>query len=112
MRDALTRSASMAGAVASALAASACCVGPLLFAMLGLGGAGFLVAMEPYRPVFTAVTVLLLGLGFYVTYRRPKVDDCACELPRTNRVGRGMLWVAAGVSGVALISPSLITYLF
>ena len=112
MRDDLTRSASMAGAVASALAASACCVGPLLFAMLGLGGAGFLVAMEPYRPVFTAVTVLLLGLGFYVTYRRPKVDDCACELPRTNRVGRGMLWVAAGVSGVALISPSLITYLF
>jgi len=112
MRDDLTRSASMAGAVASALAASACCVGPLLFAMLGLGGAGFLVAMEPYRPVFTAVTVLLLGLGFNVTYRRPKADDCACELPRTNRVGRWMLWVAAGMSGVALISPSLITYLF
>lgn len=112
MRDDLTRSASMAGAVASALAASACCVGPLLFAMLGLGGAGFLVALEPYRPVFTAITVLLLGLGFYVTYRRPKVDDCACELPRANRVGRWMLWVAGGVSGVVLIFPSLVPYLF
>lgn len=112
MRDDLTRSASMAGAVASALAASACCVGPLLFAMLGLGGAGFLVALEPYRPIFTAFTVLLLGLGFTVTYRRPKVDDCACELPRGNHVGRWMLWVAAGVSGVALIFPSLVPYLF
>jgi len=112
MRDDLTRSASMVGAVASALAASACCVGPLLFAMLGLGGAGFLVALEPYRPVFTTVTVLLLGSGFYVTYRRPKADDCGCELPRANRVGRWMLWAAAGMSGVALIFPSLVPCLF
>ena len=75
MRDDLTRSASMAGAVASALAASACCVGPLLFALLGLGGAGFLVAREPYRPVFPAFPVLLPGLGFCVPYRRPHADE-------------------------------------
>lgn len=112
MGDELARSASMAGAVFSALAASACCAGPLLFAMLGLGGAGALVALEPYRPIFTGTTVLLLGLGFFVTYRRPKLDDCACELPRTNRVGRWMLWIVTGVSGLALLFPSLVPYLF
>jgi hypothetical protein len=33
----------MAGAVVSAFLASACCIGPLLFAALGLGGAALLV---------------------------------------------------------------------
>ncbi len=45
------------GAVLSAFLASACCVGPLVFALLGLGGAGFLVKFEPYRPYFAVVKV-------------------------------------------------------
>jgi mercuric ion transport protein len=109
-----TRNASLAGAVVSALAASACCIGPLAFAMLGLGGAGFLVAMEPYRPVFTVVTLGLLGVGFYTTYRSQpaQADDCGCESPNTNRFGRWMLWGATGVALLALASPSLIPHLF
>lgn len=108
------RNASLAGAVLSAVAASACCIGPLAFAMLGLGGAGFLVAMEPYRPIFAVVTLGLLGVGFYTTYRprAAKIDDCGCEMPMTNRVGRWTLWGASGVAMLALLSPSLIPYLF
>ncbi len=109
MRGDAARSASLAGAVVSAVAASACCVGPLVFALLGLGGAGFLLALEPYRPLFTVITVLLLGVGFVVTYRQPTVDDCDCPLPRT---GRWMVWVAAGAAGVALILPFLVPHLF
>ena len=63
MQTDATRNASLTGAVLSAVAASACCIGPLAFAMLGLGGAGFLVAMEPYRPIFTTVTLGLLVLA-------------------------------------------------
>jgi mercuric ion transport protein len=59
-----TRNASLGGAIAAAVAASACCIGPLVFALLGIGGAGFLVALEPYRPVFTVVTVGLLSIGW------------------------------------------------
>jgi len=114
MRSESTRNVSLAGAVASAVAASACCIGPLAFAMLGLGGAGFLVAMEPYRPLFTVLTLGLLGIGFFVTYRpqQAAADDCDCEMPKTNRFGRWMLWGATGVAMLALISPSLIPYLF
>ena len=88
--------ATMAGAVGSAFLASACCIGPLLFAALGLGSAGLLIKLEPYRPYFTAVTLATLGAGFWFTYRKPKVtagDDCGCDKPKTNRLGRVLLWV-------------------
>ena len=92
------RLGSVAGAIAAAFLASACCVGPLVFALLALGGAGLLVKFEPYRPYFIVLTFALLGTGFYFTYRKPKAtaegDDCGCPAPRTNRVGRIMLWVA------------------
>ncbi len=102
--------AANAGAITSAFVASACCVGPLVFALLGLGGAGLLVKFEPYRPYFMTLTFALLGTGFYFTYRKPKAavaaagtsagvdgDACGCPAPRTNRAGRVMLWVATAL---------------
>lgn len=41
-----------AAAVFTGLLASACCIGPLVLAILGIGGAGLLVKFEPYRPYF------------------------------------------------------------
>ncbi len=95
--------ATIAGAVVSAFLASLCCLGPLLLALLGLGGAGLLVKFERYRPYFMVLTLGLLGLGFYFTYRKPKVaaaagvqsgPECDCEHPKANRLGKVMLWVA------------------
>jgi len=111
--------ASLAGAVSAALAASACCIGPLLFALAGIGGAGFLIALEPYRPVLTVATLGMLGVGFYFTYRRPipssgegLAADCGCERPRTNRTGRALLWVATVLVVLALGFPFVTPYLF
>lgn len=121
MNDTKTR-ASLGGAIAAAFAASACCIGPLIFALLGIGGAGFLVALEPYRPLFTVLTVGLLGFGFYMTYRKPAAvpiaaggadaDDCGCEMPETNKTGKRLLWVATGLVAIALVFPMLTPYLF
>ena len=87
------------GAIFSAFIASACCVGPLILALLGLGGGALLVKFEPYRPYFMVVTFALLGTGFWLQYRKPKAvvvegDACGCPTPRTNRAGKIMLWVA------------------
>ena len=123
MKDDIARNVSLGGSVAAALAASACCVGPLVFALLGIGGAGFLVALEPYRPVFTVLTVGLLGAGFYLTYRSPvnvsaaagaelSGEDCGCEMPKTKRAGKRMLWGATGLVAVALLFPYFTPYLF
>lgn len=51
--------ASVGGAIVAAFAASLCCLGPLIFAALGLGGAGLLVKFEAYRPYFAALTLVL-----------------------------------------------------
>ena len=114
--------AASAGAVLSAFLASACCIGPLIFALLGLGGAGLLVKFEPYRPYFLAITFALLGTGFYFTYRNPRVSAsatsgadaaaCDCPAPRTNRAGRIMLWVATVLVVGFLIFPYLVPVLF
>jgi mercuric ion transport protein len=112
--------ASVGGAIVAAFASSLCCVGPLLFAALGLGGAGLLVKLEAYRPYFAALTLVLLGAGFYFTYRRPRLAPegaaggpaCDCELPRANRLGRVMLWIAAAVVAGLLGFPYLAQVLF
>src|SRR5260370_38570868 len=90
--------ASAAGAVLAALGASLCCIGPLAFAIVGVGGAGLLVKFEAYRPYFTLATVGLLGLGFYFSYRPRRIAEdaragpqCGSEHPRTTRLGQVML---------------------
>ena len=92
--------ATMAGAVISAFLASACCIGPLVLALIGLGGTGLLIKLEPYRPYFTVATLAALGAGFWFTYRKPKLvegDDCGCEHPKSNRLGKVLLWVVTVV---------------
>lgn len=107
--------ASAGGAVVSAFLASLCCLGPLVFALLGIGGAGLLVKFEPYRPYFMAATLALLGAGFYFTYRKPKPlagPDCDCEHPKANRVGRALLWIATVMVIGFLAFPYLAPHLF
>lgn len=112
--------ASIGGALVAAFASSLCCLGPLLFAALGLGGAGLLVEAEAYRPYLAALTIVLLGAGFYLTYRRPGPAPaaaaagpaCDCELPRVNRFGRVMLWIATVLVAGFLGFPYLARVLF
>lgn len=103
-------------AVLTAIVASACCIGPLVLAVLGIGGAGLLLKLEPYRPYFIAITIGLLGVGFCVTYRKPKAvasgAECTCERPRIHRFGKAMLWVATALALLALAFPYLAARLF
>lgn len=105
---------SLGGAVLAALAASSCCLGPLVLAALGIGGAGAMAALSSYRPYILGVTAVLLASGFYLTYRKPRHaasgDVCGCEkpLPRTGRAGRLGLWTATVLVLVFAAAPSLI----
>lgn len=111
---------SVGGAIVAGFAASLCCLGPLIFAALGIGGAGLLVKFEAYRPYLAVLTLALLGSGFYFTYRRPKAaavaaaggPACDCEIPTANRFGRVMLWVATVVVAGFLAFPYLAPHLF
>ncbi|HVI90614.1 MAG TPA: mercuric transporter MerT family protein [Dongiaceae bacterium] len=88
-----------AGGILGAIAASSCCVIPLLLFSLGIGGAwiGNLTALAPYKPIFVAVTTGLLGYGFYAVYWKPKracAADAACARPLPNRLVKFSLWLA------------------
>ncbi|WP_242392131.1 mercuric transporter MerT family protein [Anaeromyxobacter oryzisoli] len=112
--------ASIGAAIAAAFAASLCCIGPLVLAALGLGGAGLLVKLEAYRPYLAVLTVGLLGAGFYLTYRHPRPAGagasgspaCDCTVPTAHRFGRVALWVATVVIAVFLAFPYLAGILF
>lgn len=86
------RLGSVASALVAALLTSACCIGPVAFALLGIGGASALVRFEPWRPYLTTATLALLATGIYFTYRRPKRSDaCDCDRPRRGRL---VLWIS------------------
>lgn len=93
-----TRGSLAAGALA-ALGASACCAGPLILLLLGVGGgwASRLIALEPYSPYLTALTLLFLGAAFYNLYwRRPAcAPDESCSVRPVVRNQRLVFWFVA-----------------
>lgn len=102
---------SIGAALLAALAASSCCLGPVLLAALGLGGAGLFAGIAAYRPCMLAVTAAFLGLGFYLSYRKPKAvegDACGCDVPKSRRMPRILLGVATITTGLVAASPSLL----
>jgi mercuric ion transport protein len=87
------------GGILGALAASSCCIVPLVLFSLGIGGAwiGNLTALAPYKPLFVAGTTGVLGYGFYLVYWKPRwtcADDAACARQVPNRFVQFSLWIA------------------
>ena len=108
------RSVTLWGSMAGGILASACCIGPVVFALLGVSGAVLAQRLEPLRTYLLVLTYGLLGGAFYLTYR-PKEPACApgeeCEMPRANRAGKAMLWVAAVVVILSTTFPWYAEYL-
>jgi len=85
-----------AGGIFGALAASSCCIVPLVLFSLGVSGAwiGNLTAMAPYKPIFIVITLGFLGYGYWLVYRKPKAcaDGATCARPLPNRLVKTALW--------------------
>ena len=113
MNPAALRMGTLLGSIATAVLASACCVGPFVFALLGLGGAGLLMKMEPFRPAFSLLTLGLLAAGHVVSWRarRTSGPDCGCPRPASQRAGRVLLWGATVLVAALLCFPYLAPYL-
>ncbi|GAB6061881.1 mercuric transporter MerT family protein [Deferrisoma palaeochoriense] len=92
------------GAVAAAVLASACCIGPLLAVFAGITGAAALARLEPYRPWFAALMVVFLGYGFYRAYWRPWRGEACCT-PASLRVQRVILWIATVLAAALFWFP-------
>ena len=98
------------GGVLGALAASSCCIVPVVLFSLGATGAwiGNLASLAPYQPVFVTVTAGFLGTGFYMVYRGPKaasVQGAPCARPIPARIVKAVLWSSVALTAAALAFP-------
>lgn len=106
------------GAVASAIAASACCLGPLVLLSLGVSGAwiSHLTRLDPYRPVFVAISLVSFAFAFYRIYRKPQEEYCPvgkpCARRDTKRAYKTALWIVLALILGLLIFPYLVPYVF
>jgi len=105
-----------AGGLLGALAASSCCILPLVLFSLGVSGAwiGNFTQLAPYQPYFIAATIAFLGCGYWLVYRASRVacaDGEACARPMPNRLVKlGLILATALV--VAAIGFDLLAPLF
>ncbi|MFQ5753384.1 MAG: mercuric transporter MerT family protein [bacterium] len=108
------------GSLLSAFLASVCCVGPVIFAALGVGaGATGILAMSadlatslvPFRPLFIGFSILFLGFAFYSVYRKKVAgssEGCSCDVKQGSRIGkrsRSLIWVMAAIAMVLIALP-------
>jgi mercuric ion transport protein len=98
------------GSILAAVAASICCIGPLVAVMLGVGSLAAASGLQKSRPLFLGATFVLLGGAWYLTYRKPKAEQCAegaaCAAGPAARGGEVVLWVATALA-VALAALPL-----
>lgn len=93
------------GAAAAAVAASLCCLGPAVVALLGTGGAIAVARLEPWRPYLLGFGALVLAVAFYLAYRPGGgCRDGSCST-RASRLARVTLWSAAAILVVAFMLP-------
>jgi TusA-related sulfurtransferase len=84
-RDTKSFWALIAGAVITAVLASTCCLGPLLFLIFGvsMGSLSFLHVFAPYRDYFTAAAVIIIiylwGNWFFRLRKRPVCEGSICK---------------------------------
>jgi mercuric ion transport protein len=107
-----------AGGMLGALAASSCCIVPLLLFSLGVSGAwiGKLTQLAPYQPCFIAATLPLLGYGYWLVFRsatRSCAEGETCARPLPNRIVKASLILAtilvAAALGLDFLAPLFLT---
>ena len=96
-----------AGGILGALAASSCCILPLVLFSLGVSGAwiGNFTQLAPYRSCFITATLVCLGAGYWLVYRSSKeacAEGAACARPLSNRLVLAGLIAATVLVVVAL----------
>jgi mercuric ion transport protein len=96
-----------AGGLLGALAASSCCILPVVLFSLGISGAwiGNFTQLAPYQPYFLAATAVFLGTGYWLVHRASKracVKGEASARPLPNRLVKMVLLIATVLVVAAL----------
>ncbi|HEX4644049.1 MAG TPA: mercuric transporter MerT family protein [Verrucomicrobiae bacterium] len=102
------------GSVVTAITASACCIGPIAAAALGVGGFAASAVFEKWRPLFLLLTFGLLGAAWYAIYKKPRAcrDSASCPASPASKWNRVSLWLATGFVLATAAFPAFSRALF
>src|SRR5574343_425942 len=65
----------------TAFAASLCCITPVLALIAGTSGlASSFSWLEPFRPFFIVLTIVVIGYAWFQKLKPKKQIDCNCEI--------------------------------
>jgi mercuric ion transport protein len=93
------------GGVVASLFASACCLGPLFFAGIGLSTFGLFSSLETWRPFFISIALTFLGLAFFITYRQKKQGSCDYRPPRVGQKNKVLLFLSTLIILLSISFP-------
>ncbi|NQV52858.1 MAG: mercuric transport protein MerTP [Flavobacteriales bacterium] len=95
-------------AILTAVAASLCCITPVLALVAGLGGmASAFSWLDPFRPYLIGLTVIVLGFAWYQKLKPTKDMDCDCEEEKTPFIqSKTFLGLVTLFAGLMLAFPS------
>src|SRR5260370_41571310 len=106
------------GGLLGALAASSCCILPIVLSGLGVSGAwiGNLPQIAPYQPYIIAATLAFLGGGYWLVHRSSSQAACAdgnaCTRKLPNRLVKSGLVLATllvvAALGFDFVAPLLL----
>lgn len=89
--------------VVSAIAASLCCITPVLALISGASGAASAFSwMDPLRPYLIAITVLVLGFAWYQKLKPKKEIECDCETDEKPSFWQSKLFLGI-ITGFAVV---------
>ena len=100
----------LVGGVAASVAASLCCLGPLVLVMLGIGGAWVsnLSLLEPFRPYFLGAAMIFLFFAYrkiYITQATACTPGSLCARPQTTKIYKALFWVVVALASLAMLFP-------
>ncbi len=99
----------LVGGLIASLAASACCLGPIILVTLGISSAGIVNSSETFRPLFIMVAISFLMAAFYLTYWKKLPDECEtqCSNLKTHKRKKLALWISTFLILVSITFPEL-----
>lgn len=94
--------------ILAAIAASLCCITPVLALVAGASGlASTFSWLEPFRPYFIGITVLILGFTWYQKLKPKKEAGCDCETDKKSKFiqGKTFLGIVTVFAALMLAFP-------
>jgi copper chaperone CopZ len=88
----------------TAITASLCCITPVLALIAGTSGiASTFSWLEPFRPYFIGLTILMLGFAWYQKLKPKKQIDCNCDKEEKPKFIQSKIFLGLGTAFIILM---------